>query len=171
MEELDLYDENRIRTGKTYIRGDVMPEGTYRLIVHLCIFDDSGRLLIQQRQKSKSMGGLWDITCGGAAKAGESSKEAIERELGEELGINLDFSKKRPILTANFQHGFDDFYLIREDVDPRKLKLQKEEVEAARWASYEEVMDLIQKEKFVKYKKNFIKVLFDLNCDYRIVEI
>ncbi len=171
MEILDLYDENRIKTGKTYIRGEQMPDDTYRLIVHLLIFDDWGNLLIQKRQKTKSMANLWDITCGGAASAGETSKEAIARELKEELGISLDFTNIRPILTANFKHGFDDFYLVRKNIDLDEVSLQEEEVAACKWASFDEVMDLMDRERFVRYKKNFIRLLFDLNDDLRVVEI
>lgn len=171
MEILDLYDENRIKTGKTYIRGEQMPDDTYRLIVHLLIFDDCGNLLIQKRQKSKSMANLWDITCGGAASAGETSKEAIARELKEELGISLDFTNIRPILTANFKHGFDDFYLVRKNINLDEVSLQEEEVAACKLASFDEVMDLMERERFVRYKKNFIRLLFDLNDDLRVVEI
>ena len=171
MEILDLYDENRIKTGGTYIRGEKMPENTFRLIVHLLIFDDWGNLLIQKRQKTKSMANLWDITCGGAASAGETSKEAIARELREELGIKLDFTNTRPIITANFKYGFDDFYLVRENINLDEVSLQEEEVAACKWANFEEVMDLMDKERFVRYKKNFIKLLFDLNDDLRVVEI
>lgn len=171
MEILDLYDENRIKTGRTYIRGENMPEDTYRLIVHLLIFDDYGNLLIQKRQKTKSMANLWDITCGGAASAGETSKEAIARELREELGISLDFTNVRPIITANFKYGFDDFYLVRENINLDEVSLQEEEVSACKWASFDEVMDLMEKDRFVRYKKNFIKLLFDLNDDLRVVEI
>ncbi|MCI5971712.1 MAG: NUDIX domain-containing protein [Anaerococcus sp.] len=171
MEILDLYDENRIKTGKTYIRGEKMPDDTYRLIVHLLIFDDWGNLLIQKRQKTKSMANLWDITCGGAASAGETSKEAISRELKEELGFSIDFTSIRPILTANFKHGFDDFYLVRKNINLDEVKLQEEEVAACKWASFDEVMDLMERERFVRYKKNFIRLLFDLNDDLRVVEI
>lgn len=171
MEILDLYDENRIKTGKTYIRGEQMPDNTFRLIVHLLIFDDWGNLLIQKRQKSKSMANLWDITCGGAASAGETSKEAIARELKEELGLSLDFTNIRPILTANFKHGFDDFYLVRKNINLDEVSLQEEEVAACKWASFDEVMDLMDRESFVRYKKNFIRLLFDLNDDLRVVEI
>lgn len=58
MEILDLYDENRIKTGKTYIRGEQMPDNTFRLIVHLLIFDDCGNLLIQKKTKVKVYGKL-----------------------------------------------------------------------------------------------------------------
>lgn len=171
MEILDLYDENRIKTGKTYIRGEMMPDDTYRLIVHLLIFDDCGNLLIQKRQKTKSMANLWDITCGGAASSGETSKEAIARELREELGISLDFTNIRPIITANFKYGFDDFYLVRKNIKLSEVILQEEEVADCKRANFDEVMNLMERDRFVRYKKNFIKLLFDLNDDLRVVEI
>lgn len=171
MEILDLYDENRIRTGKTYIRGEKMPENTYRLIVHVAIFNDKGELLIQQRQATKTMANLWDLSCGGASDKGESSKEAIRREVMEELGLDIDFSDIRPTSTANFKHGFDDFYLVHRDFSLSDLTLQTSEVQDARWASEDLVMKLIDEEKFVKYKKNFVRLIFDLGKDDRIVEI
>jgi len=48
MEKLDLYDINKVRTGKTYNRGERVPEGYYRLVVHCCIFNKEGKLLIQK---------------------------------------------------------------------------------------------------------------------------
>ncbi|WP_297687729.1 NUDIX domain-containing protein [uncultured Anaerococcus sp.] len=171
MEILDLYDRYRRKTGKTYIRGDVMPPNTYRLIVHVLIFDRDGKMLIQQRKAEKTMGGLWDITCGGACQSGENTDQAASRELYEELGIAFNFRGSRPILTANFKYGFDDFYMIHKNVRLEDLRLQEEEVSDARWASYDEVIDLMKRGKFVKYKKSFIDLLFDLEKDKRFMEI
>ena len=165
MEILDIYDKDRKRTGKTYPRNEEIPVGGFRLIVHILIFNDKGELLIQQRADNKKMGGLWDLTCGGACQAGEDSFEGARRELKEELGIDFDFSQIRPILTANFDQGFDDFYLLRKNIEITDIKLQKEEVKAACWASRDEVLDLLSKSKFVKYKKSYLDLLFDLNDD------
>lgn len=171
MEILDIYDKDRRRTGKTYPRNEEIPQGGLRLIIHILIFNDKGELLIQQRADYKKMGGLWDISCGGACQAGEDSFEGARRELNEELGIEFDFTSIRPILTANFAQGFDDFYIIRENIGIDELKLQKEEVKAARWASRKEVFDLFSKGKFVKYKKSFLDLLFDLNDDERFMMV
>lgn len=171
MEILDIYDRDRHRTGKTYLRKDRIPEGGLRLIVHILIFNDKGELLIQQRADHKKMGGLWDITCGGACKAGEDSEDGVRRELKEELGIDIDFAEIRPILTANFDQGFDDFYLLRENIDINNLVLQEEEVKAARWANREEVLKMNANSDFVQYKKSFIKLLFDLNVDEKFLEM
>lgn len=165
MEILDIYDKYRKRTGKTYPRKEPIPSGGLRLIVHILIFNDKGELLIQQRADHKKMGGLWDLTCGGACQAGENSFEGARRELKEELGLDFDFTSIRPILTANFDQGFDDFFLLKKNLEINELKLQKEEVGAARWASRAEVLDLLSKGEFVKYKKSYLDLLFDLNDD------
>lgn len=171
MEILDIYDKDRRRTGKTYPRNEEIPHGGLRLIIHILIFSDKGELLIQQRADHKKMGGLWDISCGGACQMGEDSCEGAGRELNEELGIDFDFSSIRPILTANFAQGFDDFYILRKNIGINELKLQKEEVKAARFASRAEVLDLLAKGKFVKYKKSFLDLLFDLNDDERFMVV
>ena len=112
MEIWDLFDENRQKTNKTIYRSQACPDGFCRLVVHVCIFNKKGEMLIQQRSSTKkSWPNAWDITLGGCAIKGETSKQAIERELYEELGIRYNFSKERPYLTINFDNGFDDFYL------------------------------------------------------------
>lgn len=171
MEIMDLYDKNRQKTDQTYIRGTAQPRGFFRLVVHVCIFNSKHELLIQRRTYKKKMPGLWDVSCGGAVARGEASNIAAGRELKEELGINLDFSYRRPSVSANFPLGFDDFYIINEDIDLDTLVLQEEEVSDARWESLEGVIKLIRAGKFVRYKESFIRYLFDLSYDNRYVEI
>ena len=89
MELLDLYTEDRVRTGKTMVRGTVVPEGLCRLVVHVCIFDSQGRMLIQQRQPFKSgWSNYWDMSVGGCAVAGPKPEgmRLTVRECLEESG-------------------------------------------------------------------------------------
>lgn len=169
MEILDLYDIDRRKTGRTYVRGDMVPKDSYRLIVHAAIFDQN-KLLIQQRADEKKMGGKWDISCGGACQSGEDSQDAIARELYEELGLCLNFKKVRPALTINFDVGFDDFYIINKKIDLKKLILQKEEVKDVRIASLDEVLAMVDDGRFLSYRKSFIRLLFDLSKDPRVIE-
>ena len=110
MELLDLYTAERVKTGKTMVRGEPVPEGYYRLVVHVCLFDEDGRMLIQERQPFKDgWSGMWDVSVGGSAVAGDDSRSAAERETREELGLALDLSAVRPTLTIHWEKGFDDF--------------------------------------------------------------
>lgn len=111
MELFDLYTSDRQKTDRTMVRGEPTPEGCYRLVVHVCIFDSEGRMLIQQRQPfKKGWSNLWDVSVGGSAISGDSSQSAAERETLEELGLRIDPSAVRPSLTIHWEHGFDDYY-------------------------------------------------------------
>ena len=161
MEIFDLYTADREKTERTMVRGDPVPEGYYRLVVHVCIFDPDGRMLIQQRQPFKEgWSNLWDVTVGGSAISGDNSRTAAERETREELGLAIDLSHVRPSLTIHWEHGFDDFYILTQPVDLDTLHLQYEEVQAVRWASKEEILHLIDTGEFIPYEKGLIELLF-----------
>ena len=102
------------------------------------------------------------FTVGGSALSGETSRQAMHRELCEELGIDIDFSDIRPRLTANFEDGFDDYYIIVKDIALSSLRFQAEEVVDARWATLDEVMSMIDSGEFIPYMKSFIAFLFEM---------
>lgn len=163
MEFIDIYNRDRILTGKTVVRGSTLAEGEYHLVVHLCIFNSSGEMLIQQRQSFKSVWpNMWDITAGGCAIAGDTSLKAMAREAFEELGYKLSLPNLRPTLTINFETGFDDFYIIEDDVALNALTLQQEEVQQVKWATKDEIIEMIDNEQFISYHKSFIELLFDM---------
>lgn len=157
----DVYTEDREKTGRLHRRGDEMKKGELHLVVHICIFNSRNQLLIQRRQPfKKGWPNMWDLTVGGSALAGDSSRQAAEREIFEEIGLKVDLSGRRPNFTVNFSDGFDDYYIIRQDVDIEQLKLQEEEVRCVRWADREEVLMLQKEGMMVPYW--FLDKLFDM---------
>ena len=161
MEIWDLYTKDRIKTEETMVRGEKITKGFYRLVVHVCIFNSRGEMLIQQRQPFKSSwSNMWDITVGGSAISGDTSQSAAEREVYEEIGYKLSLDGIRPALTINFEDGFDDMYIIKKDIEISDLYLQYEEVKAVKWASKEEILKLIDEEIFIPYHKSLIELLF-----------
>lgn len=162
MELWDLYDADRQKTGRLAVRGQKLAPGEYHLIVHVCIFDDAGRLLIQKRQTTKrGWPGLWDLSAGGSALHGEVSAAAAEREVQEELGLSLTLAGARPAFTLHFETGFDDIYLLRQNVELSALTLQAEEVASVRWATLDEVLDLHTAGQFVPYPKTLLPLYFE----------
>ena len=158
----DVYDRNRIKIGAMR-RGDPVPAGGYRLVVHVCVFNRRGEMLIQQRQPFKhGWPNRWDLTVGGCAVADDTSQTAAEREFREELGYPLELGDARPRLTVPFAQGFDDYYIVEREIGPGALTLQHEEVQAVRWASQEEILRMIDDERFIPYHKSLIALLFDL---------
>ena len=166
-EQWDVYDIHRVKTGEVVARGEKPAEGQYRMVVHMCFFNSEGKMLIQQRQSFKNdWAGLWDVSVGGCSKSGETSQDAAHRELSEELGIDMDFSGVLPNFTINSEHGFDDYYLLEKEIDLDSLCLQEEEVQAVRWATREEIKDLIRSGKFITYYECLIDMIFDMRGKY-----
>ena len=167
MDLVDLYDENRIPLGRIGERHAPKNRGEYLVVVHVCVFDSRGRLLIQQRAPEKNIWpGLWDLSVGGAVGAGETSRQGAEREFREELGYPLALTDIRPSFTVNFDGGFDDFYLLTKDLNLDGLILQTEEVQAVRWAAVEEILDMADRGIFVPYPKSFLQFLFDMRTQF-----
>ncbi len=151
------------------VRGAEYRPGEYHLVVHICVFNSRGQMLIQKRQPFKEdFSGLWDITVGGSSVQGEDSRQAAHRELFEEVGIDCDFSGIRPRFTVNGNHIFDDFYLIEKDVDETALSLQYEEVEKVAWADEETILRMIDEKIFIPYEKSLIPLLFSLRKHYGV---
>lgn len=60
-------------------------------VVHLHVFDSSGRLYLQRRPDWKDIQpGRWDTAVGGHMDPGETVEQALRREAREELGL-VDF--------------------------------------------------------------------------------
>ncbi len=161
MEYFTLYNQDRIPLGKQILRGERIPDGEYHLVIHVCVFNSENKMLIQQRQPFKEgWSNMWDVSVGGSATAGENSQTAAQRELEEEIGLKVSFEKIRPILTVHFDHGFDDIYTLNMDVDINDLKLQYEEVQAVKWASEDEILEMIANGTFIPYHEHLISLLF-----------
>ena len=164
MELVDLYDENRLPLGRTAERAAPKGPGELRLVVHVCVFDSRGRLLIQQRAPEKFIfPNLWDVSVGGGVDAGEDSRQGAEREFREELGVSLDLSGLRPSVTVNFDGGFDD---LTKDLLLEDLTLQKEEVRDVRWVTLGELLDMLEEGTFIPYPRSFLEFLFDMRDQF-----
>lgn len=166
-EFLDIYNIDRIKTGKTFQRGNPPGRDGYYLVVQTIIFNSEGKMLIQQRHKDKrAWPNLWDISAGGSALAGENSRDAAMRELKEELGITADLKNVRPHVSSTFEEGFTDVYLLEMDVNFSDIIMQASEVQNVRYATEDEIHQMIDAGTFIPYYKSWISFLFDSRKQY-----
>lgn len=173
MEFLDLYSESRQKSGKIIQRSQKVPKGSYRLVIHVCVFDPNGKMLIQKRSQSKKLWpGMWDVSVAGGVKHGENARQAAIRECQEEIGADLnDLIKGQPDFSLSFSEGFDDFFLVTLAGRPESLAAQKSEVDSLCWASKEEIMEMIQSSTFIPYQFSLIDLIFALNKDHSIYQL
>lgn len=100
---------------------------TWLLVVALALFDEKGRVLLQQRPTHKHHGGLWEFP-GGKVESTEKPVDALVREIAEELALCLDPGNLVPCFFA--EEGCDPaivlvLYTSRQKVlPPRGLEGQ-----------------------------------------------
>ena len=142
MEFNDIYDKNRRLTGRLHRRGDRWRKGEYGLVVCVWVYDGKGNLLLTRRAPQKSYAGTWENS-GGAAKAGETSRQAIARELYEETGIRAEESEFELLETGRDRIAFYDYYCLRREVPLEQIVLQPGETDGVQWASFDRVQEMV----------------------------
>lgn len=142
MEMNDIYDADRNLTGKLHRRGDPWNDGEYGLVVCVWVYDGEGKVLLTRRAPEKSFGGTWENS-GGAAQAGETSLQAIVRELCEETGIRKAEEEFEYLRTSWDVHLFFDHYCVKAKVPLEEIVLQPGETDGAKWVSFEDVHEII----------------------------
>lgn len=114
-----------------------MLAGEYHLAVFVWVFSGRGELLLTKRSPEKqSYPNLW-ATTGGAAVAGETSLQAICRELFEETGIAAAENEFLLLDTVRERSAFCDIYALRHDAALSDLTMQPGETCEARWVTRE----------------------------------
>ena len=157
-EKFDVLNEFGEFTGEIVSREECHKKGLWHRAVYGFIIDENKNILLQKRSaKKKLWPNLWDVTAGGHVNAGEFGRQALIREVKEELGIesnNIEFVKKYKEELNN--NGVDSkeivsLFIMYLDEEERKFKLQKEEVSDIKWFTKIEIEKLIKDKKIIPH--------------------
>ena len=149
MEFNDIYDKERNLTGRTHRRGTIWRKGEYGLVVCVWVYDGKGNLLLTRRAPEKSFAGTWENS-GGAALAGETSLQAITRELFEETGIRAKPEDFQLLDSGRDRNCHYDFYCLKCKLPIEQVVLQPGETDGAMWASFDQIHTMIQSGQICK---------------------
>lgn len=167
MEYWDIYDANKNVTGRTMKRNDwILKDGEYHLTVLGVIKRSDGRFLITKRVMTKAWAAGWWEVSGGAAQAGETSKKAVIREVGEETGLDVSNAEGGYVFTYKRENPgegdnyFVDVYRFVMDIDDKDLHLQTEETDGYMFATPDQIREFAEQGIFLHYDS--IKQAFEM---------
>lgn len=140
-ETFDVLNCRGEKTGEVIGRDEAHATGTWHGAFHCLILferDNRAHALFQKRSSQKKIApGKFDVSVGGHYASGEDALIAGPREIREELGLHVRFQELAPLGRRVFvycftpgvtEYEFQDVYLLRRDIHPGALALQKEEV-------------------------------------------
>ena len=158
MEFWDIYDKNKQKTGRVMKRNDwILKDDEYHLSVLGVICRSDGRYLITRRVMTKAWApGWWEVS-GGGVMAGESSEEAVVREVREETGLDVSGARGGYVFSYHRENPgkgdnyFVDIYRFEMDFDEKDVKIQESEALDFKLASVEEIESLAREGIFLHY--------------------
>jgi len=159
MELWEILDEDGNKTGELMEKYDqrVFEKGFYHLGADVWIINSENKILIQKRAKEKRMEpNVWAMT-GGSVMVGEESINTIVRETKEELGIDINADDLKLITKFKTGNVWLDTYILRGDYDTSKMVLQEDEVSDVKWATMQEIDELVNNGQFMKNRWPFVK--------------
>ena len=150
MEKWDLYNKNRELMGLTHVRGEIIPNGYYHLVVHVWIKNSKGEFLISQRSKNRpSYPLLWECV-GVSVLAGENSLQGAMREVKEEIGVDLLSDSGKVIFTKTRTYDIMDVWLFEYDGDLHLDDATTDEVSVCRWMTVSQIRKLYEDNRLVQ---------------------
>lgn len=154
MEYLDIYDENGKFLG-TEERGVVHRKGLWHKTVHCWLYDRDGNVFFQRRSDR----GTLYTTSSGHLSAGESVTEAFQREIEEEIGLDIDARDATKVGVVPFSmdrvkddgsifkdRAFANVYVDLYEGNYQDFQMDENEVSGIVIVSAKDALELFQKE-------------------------
>lgn len=165
-ELVDIYSRDRQKTGKVVERGTFLQPDEYRMFVLAMIERPDHTFLVTQRVMTKHWAaGQFEVS-GGGAKSGETSWDAVKREVAEEVGLDVEQSLAqpgkdfhKPVYTyfnddpARGDNYFVDIYHFHMDIRKEDVTIQPEEVLGFRFASPQEIRLMAESDLFLHFRR------------------
>lgn len=151
-EKFDVLNELGEYTGIVATREECHKKGLWHRAVYAFIIDQNKNVLLQKRSANKKLWpNMWDVTVGGHVEAGEFGRQALIREVKEELGISINDNDIKYLVGSTsvnikgdiINKHYNECYIIIKKIEVTDIKLPKEEVSEVKYFSKEELLERI----------------------------
>lgn len=132
----DIYDKYHRKKDCLKKRKCNLTDDEYHLVVRIWIVNSQGEILLSQRGHNKRGALLWECTAGSAI-SGEINIDTINREVMEELGIDLSNDTGIQMISTrrDEHHDFYEVWLYKKDIALNDIHIDGVEVIDIKWVS------------------------------------
>ena len=95
-----------------------------------------------ERLGNKNRGGMWEDTHGGV-QSGETSMQAMRRELKEEIGLDVKEEELKLVRSLKRKNIYRDCYVLFKDIDIKDISFNDNEVMDCKYVSLEKFEEMI----------------------------
>ena len=158
-ELLDIVNDEDIVTGQE-MRSTVHQLGLQHRGVHVFLFADDGKMLVQKRSADRAASpSMLDCSVSEHVKSGESYLDAATRGMKEEMGVaGIEI---KPLVKFKMNYGINDneiSTLYEGVVDPATVEFDPIEIEEVEYYSFEEIQEMM-KDEDIKFCGWFVEIL------------
>lgn len=158
METIDLYNKEKPKLNKTFKRGkDKLNKDEYYLLEQIWIINKNKEILLTQRNKNKSYGGLWEPTTGDV-KTKEKDIEGALRELKEELNITVKKQELTYIKHIIIDSKIIDIWLLNKDIKQEQITKKQDEVTNIKYVSIQKFKEMQNNNELTPNLEYFIEI-------------
>lgn len=143
MEYLNLYDRNGNLLKEKGIRG-VKTDNLVGIVI-IFIENSKGEFLIQKTSSEKDS--LF-ATTGGHVTYGLTFKDAIIKEVEEELGIDISNDNIIEVNTYIREFYIQKVFYLKKDINIEDIIIQESEVDYVKWIDKDSINKLIENKEF-----------------------
>ena len=108
--------------------------------VSAALIEQGGEFLIARRSAHDTLGGFWEFP-GGKVEKGETPQECLEREILEELGVELTAGDEVCKSVYEYEHGAFEIIAIKTTLKSSNFKL-----------SSHDKIKFVKKERLLEFK-------------------
>ncbi len=162
MEKVILVDKTDHQIGEME-KQEAHIKGLLHRAFSIFIFNSKGEVLLQQRALHKyHSGGLWTNTCCSHPRNGETTIQAANRRLKEEMGMScvlkeeFSFIYKAKLDNDLYEHELDHVLFGTTDLQP---KINKEEVADYKYSSFQDIQQ--EMKDYPERYTAWFKICFD----------
>lgn len=121
-------------------RSEVHRLGLLHRAVHVLVFNSRGEIFLQKRSMTKDReAGKWDSSSSGHVDSGEDYDACAVRELGEEIGLNVQKTPESLFKIDACAETDHEFVRVYRCVAEGPFQLHPDEIESGEWFAPEAV--------------------------------